>query len=433
MSSSTVPKDDHKQVEVDATCIFRKSTKLRTIFDAILLFQVSVYESESPYVMIFVVERRTKNEQNVATIRMDVHKQDLANELRLWLFEGKTIQKSAFCVSKRVEHIMQAFVNLNKTPKQEDLIMWILSRAELSLGKQPKMKFGGLDRAAASLTSAINGVSLDDSGTVGGAQTIRSERKNLGSDFGLPSSLNNKSVEVVDKASAADVSTFALMSKLLGSRVAAINHIHEVMKVHSLATSSGDRKRESQYAEEIEWRKTTRAAQLSACRLLHSGGKRHPEGKNAIPPAKTGSTGRGLVRRPASAPARTVDTATSRRENELAGDATKQPPGQPPAMGDVENEPTEDAELLPQTILTSEPAHDTEVLPMANAEVTTAPKQTTRRSTVSDRRGTGSSVAEGAKLEALGGGFTSVTATWAMEVLNRQARMENRLGRSYYS
>jgi hypothetical protein len=112
---------------------------LRTVDGTVLHSFLDVFESESPYVMIFIIQTATRH-----SIRMDVQKSDLAKELRLWL-EGKTIRDASLSVPKRVEEAMQQFIKYGKTPKQEDLIMWILSRTELVWGDNPCISFGGLD------------------------------------------------------------------------------------------------------------------------------------------------------------------------------------------------------------------------------------------------------------------------------------------------
>jgi hypothetical protein len=129
---------DSGEVEVDTTQICtEKQLKLRTSAGTILLFYLDVFESETPYVMIFVLKNTDYS------IRMDIQKEDLAKELRLWL-EGKIIRNPSVVSTSRIEGIMQQFVKFGRTPKQEDLIMWILSRAELCWGDDPSIIFGGL-------------------------------------------------------------------------------------------------------------------------------------------------------------------------------------------------------------------------------------------------------------------------------------------------
>ena len=328
--------EDHNEGEVDASLIYsKKQTKLRTVEGSILLFNVDVYECASPYVMIFVV--KTQQEHDV--VRMDVHKEDLARELRLWL-EGKIIRSPAVIVSNRIEGLMQGFVNFGKTPKQEDLISWILSRSELLWGRHSKMSFGGLPRTEFdefgsavnrfqktvdahnefrnSQPPSIQGRSFNSTALKDTINTILQEQEQKDHpppyiDVKNPklrrsatantvisptkrsmvrsSSANKASTsyttsykpntELVDKSNVADVATFALMSKLLG-KSAAIAQLKKSKLQHVLPPSH----KVTPYDAEIERRKTLRAAQLSACKLLRSGGKKYPEEKKALPPAR---------------------------------------------------------------------------------------------------------------------------------------------------
>ena len=132
---------DTNEIEVDAAHILKdKQLKLRTIDGNILMFFMDVYESEAPYVMICIIKTAQGH-----SVRMDIQKDDLARELRLWL-EGKIIRNASVIASPRIEGIMHQFIKFGKTPKQEDLIMWILSRSELSWGNYPSITFGGAVR-----------------------------------------------------------------------------------------------------------------------------------------------------------------------------------------------------------------------------------------------------------------------------------------------
>lgn len=78
-------------------------------------------------------------------VREDIHKQDLAHEMRAWL-EGKEIRQAITVLSPRVHESMSKFIKFGKPPLQEDLIMWIASRCELRWGEGDNsvLKFGGL-------------------------------------------------------------------------------------------------------------------------------------------------------------------------------------------------------------------------------------------------------------------------------------------------
>ena len=148
---------DSDEVEVETAQILkRKRLRLRTVGRSVLPVEVSVFESESPYVMIFIIcisETRS--------IRMDVQQDDLARELGLWL-EGETLENPAFVTSPRVEKVMQQFIKYGKTPAQEDLILWILSRSVLDIGRVDCIKFG-----CASLSTNIDNTESSFDGSPG--------------------------------------------------------------------------------------------------------------------------------------------------------------------------------------------------------------------------------------------------------------------------
>ena len=129
-----------EEVEVETTHILKgRQLKLRTDVGTSVTFSLDVFECESPYVMIFMLQSEGRE------TRMDVQKADLAQELREW-FEGKTVRNSSLEVSSRVGNAMQQFVKYGKTPRQEDLIMWLLSRSELCWDSQRSLTLGGMER-----------------------------------------------------------------------------------------------------------------------------------------------------------------------------------------------------------------------------------------------------------------------------------------------
>ena len=128
---------DSDEVEVETAQILkRKRLRLLTVGRSVLPIDLNVFESESPYVMIFIICM-----SETRSIRMDVQQDDLARELGLWL-EGVTLENPAFVTSPRVESIMQQFIKYGKTPAQEDLILWILTRSVLDIGRVDCIKFG---------------------------------------------------------------------------------------------------------------------------------------------------------------------------------------------------------------------------------------------------------------------------------------------------
>ena len=105
--------------------VLRKKLKLRTVHDQIFVGKIDVYECPKPYVLIFNVS--TEHDHSV---RMDIHKTDLAAEMRAWL-EGKQIRNPLVVIPQRIEDVMTRFVKFGKAPQQEDLILWAASRSEL--------------------------------------------------------------------------------------------------------------------------------------------------------------------------------------------------------------------------------------------------------------------------------------------------------------
>ena len=112
------------ELEVDANLVLSKRIKLRTIGGAIIGTDLQVFECEDPYVLIFVLLTDSGDE-----VRMDVFKNDLSKELKVWL-EGKYIRNPAVLIPSRIEDSIMKFIKFARTPKQEDLMMWILSRCE---------------------------------------------------------------------------------------------------------------------------------------------------------------------------------------------------------------------------------------------------------------------------------------------------------------
>ena len=126
-----------EEVEVEAVMVLRKVLKMRTAMGQIFQGKMDVYECPKPYVLILNIS--TEHEH---TVRMDVHKQDLSREMRLWL-EGKQIHNPVVVVPQRIEDVMTRFVKFGKAPLQEDLILWIASRSELVWSPEPECVFGG--------------------------------------------------------------------------------------------------------------------------------------------------------------------------------------------------------------------------------------------------------------------------------------------------
>lgn len=126
-----------EEEEAEASIVLRKRMKLRSTNGSLFPATISVFECESPYCII--VHIMTDHDHSV---RMDVFRDDLARELKAWL-DGKFIRNPAIVIPPRIEEEISQFVRLGKTPVQADLIMWILSRSEVTWGASPCLIFGG--------------------------------------------------------------------------------------------------------------------------------------------------------------------------------------------------------------------------------------------------------------------------------------------------
>jgi hypothetical protein len=470
---------DDQYLEVDAALIFSKrNTKLRTVDGSILLFNVDVYECEAPYVMIFIV----KTGHDHAMAKMDVRKEDLARELRLWL-EGKLVRNPAMVVSSRIESLMQGFVNFGKTPKQEDLISWVLSRSELFWGnRHATMAFGGLPKSefdefgsamnrfqktvdahselrssqrpvvtgrsfnATALKETINSILQSDAehhphGREHGLQESRAGLRTAtatvaGPMSGHPSAgatqrrarpasaqsyhTKKPASELVDKSNAADVATFALMSKLLGSKKAAMEQLKKTM-----VNVEPPRHRPTPYDEEIERRKNLRAAQLSACKLLRSGGKKYPEEKKALPPTAQATRYGG---------ARPPPYGGRDKRRFVDGQEVFEDDGHDSVTAPPPFDPTDDVSLRetgPGVALGAGAGAGERAAYRGTGRPRSAVVADTKQST----RRTAPAAKAPARITSYGAfeeDFTTADAAWATEILMRQARLENRLGKTYY-
>lgn len=74
--------------------------------------------------------------------RTDVHKSDLAVEMREWL-EGKHMKQPMHIIPPRIEEAINKFIKYGKPPLQEDLLLWIASRCELRWSPVTELRFGG--------------------------------------------------------------------------------------------------------------------------------------------------------------------------------------------------------------------------------------------------------------------------------------------------
>lgn len=127
--------------EVETSLVFTKRLKLRIMNGQLTTGDMRVFESEEPYALIIFIETEQHEE-----LRTDILKEDLAREMRAWL-EGKYIRHPAALAPARVDEAIMKFIKFAKTPRQEDLIMWILSRCEVyprsASQSETELVFGG--------------------------------------------------------------------------------------------------------------------------------------------------------------------------------------------------------------------------------------------------------------------------------------------------
>lgn len=100
------------------------------------------YECSEPYVIIVTVST-----EHGHTARTDIHKSDLASEMKQWL-EGKSLTQPMHIVPSRIEDAMNKFIKFGKPPLQEDLLLWVASRCELMWSPETSLKFGGFPHAS---------------------------------------------------------------------------------------------------------------------------------------------------------------------------------------------------------------------------------------------------------------------------------------------
>jgi Ca2+-binding EF-hand superfamily protein len=120
--------------------IFRKRLSLSTTDSQQPELQVVLHalEYQNPYTlsMIFVASN--------SSAKIDISKEELATELKLWL-NGKTIEFPSKVVSSRIHDSMMNFLKFGRPPPQTDIFLWMLSRSEV-MTKRNKFSiyFGGV-------------------------------------------------------------------------------------------------------------------------------------------------------------------------------------------------------------------------------------------------------------------------------------------------
>jgi hypothetical protein len=116
-----------------------KAMRLSTSEATSLPANVSAYELENPYTIVLSgtikleMDSFSKGEMSTRNFRMNVTRDDIARELRRWL-DGKEVEHACLGCNKQVESNMLKYIKFGNIPPKENLIMWILSRSEISKG-----------------------------------------------------------------------------------------------------------------------------------------------------------------------------------------------------------------------------------------------------------------------------------------------------------
>lgn len=132
--------------QVDVTLIVKKSVKLRTQTGNFIFGNVHVFESDSPYALIFMISY----EEN-SCLRMDAGKADIAMQLKKWM-DGEYVKNPCVVISSEIEEAIIKYVKFNSPPKPSDLVMWILSRTEICDYQDPyRIAFAQLQNETSSV------------------------------------------------------------------------------------------------------------------------------------------------------------------------------------------------------------------------------------------------------------------------------------------
>ena len=141
---------EDEEIEVEAVQVMKKSLKLRTVSDiwseagrALLTlpflffaFQVhgqlfrgtlECYECSEPYVIIVTVST-----EHGHTARTDIHKSDLASEMKQWL-EGKSLTQPMHIVPSRIEDAMNKIALALGPTKHDVCFVKIIGTSGISI------------------------------------------------------------------------------------------------------------------------------------------------------------------------------------------------------------------------------------------------------------------------------------------------------------
>eukprot|EP01031_Cornospumella_fuschlensis_P038327 gene38327-46577_t len=229
--------------EVDTNLVLNRRIKLRVVDGDVISGSLLVYECEDPYVLILTLTPDLEGQAFLRSsdddiIRLDVFKEDLSRELKHWM-EGKYIHHPAAMVPTRIEESIMRFVKYAKTPKQEDLIMWILSRCELHKANHIyDLVFGGIsldDEYGYDMDIHKSHIhnQFNKTATLAAVRgnTNASNEKAGTKDAGLTNSIAQKSFQetLLHTETNEDMGMFSLTKKLLGR-----SETLETLKTHKV-------------------------------------------------------------------------------------------------------------------------------------------------------------------------------------------------------
>lgn len=124
--------------------ILKKRLKLQWATGEPLVATLHGLEYPKPYTLSLLL-------MGERTSRIDVLKQELANELTAWLSGVKLKGQPALVIPNRIEEEMLNFIKFGRPPNQRHIYLWILSRTVITWEEETGMRlmFGGVSSTAA--------------------------------------------------------------------------------------------------------------------------------------------------------------------------------------------------------------------------------------------------------------------------------------------
>lgn len=129
--------------------------------------------------------------------RLDITKQQLAEEMRGWL-NGKRILTPCLITGIRLETSMMNFVKFGKTPIQSDLFLWILGRCEVNWSTlHPLIFFGGRSETTLQRIDLNMNDNNDNDNNTNGSDELQKIKQGscMIPEKEIPSSFQNNSIQ----------------------------------------------------------------------------------------------------------------------------------------------------------------------------------------------------------------------------------------------